>query len=105
MRNALINNLNPLNLRQDTGALWENFLISERMKRNNNLQEEKNVYFWRTRQKQEIDYLEEYQGELSAYEFKWSKDKFRKPKSFLEAYPKSSIEAINKSNYKDFLMR
>lgn len=104
IRNALINNLNYLNLRQDIGALWENFMISERLKYNNNHNIDQNVYFWRTRQKQEIDYLEESGGKLKGFEFKWSKDRFKKSKVFLSAYPDSSVELVNKNNYKNFVL-
>lgn len=104
IRNALINNFNPLELRQDVGSLWENFMISERKKRNNNYNLSVNCFFWRTRQKQEVDYLEDQNGKISAFEFKWQKDKIRKPKAFLRAYPGSSIELINKKNYKKFLL-
>ncbi|OGI29496.1 MAG: ATPase [Candidatus Moranbacteria bacterium RIFOXYA12_FULL_44_15] len=103
MRNALINNLNSLDLRQDTGALWENFIISERMKYVNNNGLEKNTYFWRTVRGQEIDYLEEAGGKLSGFEFKWTSDKFKKPKIFLDAYPGSSLELVNRNNYKKFV--
>ncbi len=102
VRNALINNLNPLNLRQDTGQLWENFIISERVKFNLNNGFDKNIYFWRTRGRQEIDYLEEYGGKLRGFEVKWRKDKFKKPNIFLEAYPGSKVELVNRDNYKDF---
>lgn len=102
-RNALINNLNPLDLRQDAGVLWENFIISERMKRNNNSNFEVNSYFWRTRQGQEIDYLEEVGGKISAYEFKWKQNKWQPPKAFIESYPQSKHQLINKENYKQFL--
>lgn len=104
IRNALINNFNPLNLRQDTGALWENFAISERIKYNGNHDKIKNIYFWRTHNQKEIDYVEESAGKLSGYEFKWNKNKFSKPKEFLETYKNSSIELINKNNYQKFLM-
>jgi hypothetical protein len=103
MRNALINNLNPLNLRQDSGALWENFMISERMKYNGNNGRSVNGYFWRTLQKQEIDYLEEYKGKLAGFELKWKKGKFRIPKVFLEAYKGSNVKLINRENYKSFV--
>lgn len=103
IRNALINNFNPLNLRQDVGALWENFMISERIKYNCNNTLIKNVYFWRTHGQQEIDYLEEFQGKLHGYEFKWSKKKFRRPKLFLDTYPGSTVELINKDNFMDFV--
>lgn len=103
VRNALINNLNPLDLRQDAGALWENFIISERLKRNNNLNFEVNPYFWRTRQGQEIDYLEEVGGKISAYEFKLKQNKWQPPKAFIESYSQAKYQLINKENYKQFL--
>lgn len=102
LRNALINNLNPIGLRQDTGALWENFMISERIKNNNNHQKEKNVYFWRTQEKQEIDYLEEEGGKISAFEFKWAERKEKTPKLFLKTYPGSTFKFINRDDYTDF---
>lgn len=102
IRNVLINNLNPLDLRQDKGALWENFMISERQKFNNNHDKSPNAYFWRTLQGQEIDYIEDAGGKISAYEFKWQKEKFRQPRAFAEAY-KSEVVLINKGNYKVFL--
>ncbi|MCK9378759.1 MAG: ATP-binding protein [Candidatus Moranbacteria bacterium] len=104
IRNALINNLNPLNLRQDNGALWENFMLSERVKYSNNHSLDKNLYFWRTRQKQEIDFLEEENGVLSAFEFKWKKDKFSVPKAFSDAYPDVKVALVNRKNYKKFVM-
>ena len=104
IRNVLINNLNPLNLRQDIGSLWENFMISERLKYNSNNNKDKQVYFWRTLQQQEIDYIEEYNGKLSGFELKWKKDKFKKNQTFLNAYKGSSIELINKDNYKSFVL-
>jgi len=104
VRNALINNLNPLNLRQDQGALWENFMLSERVKYNNNHALDKNLYFWRTRQKQEIDFLEEENGMLSAFEFKWQKDKFNLPKAFSDTYPEVRAELVNRKNYRKFVM-
>jgi len=103
IRNVLINNLNPLDLRQDVGSLWENFMISERIKFNNNNDKDAQMYFWRTSQQQEIDYLEEINGKLSGFELKWKKDKFKKNQIFLNAYKNSSIELINKDNYKSFV--
>lgn len=102
IRNALINNFNPLDLRQDVGGLWENFMISERIKYNNNHSLNKNIYFWRTLQKQELDYVEEKGGKLSAFEFKWKKDLFKGPKVFLDAYPGSAIEIVNRESYHGF---
>lgn len=103
IRNALINNFNPFDLRTDVGNLWENFMISERIKYNNSRGIDANMYFWRTTQKQEIDYVEEKGNVLSAFEFKWKKDSFKKPKSFLEAYAGSSIELVNKDSYNKFI--
>jgi predicted AAA+ superfamily ATPase len=103
IRNALINNLNPLSLRADVGALWENFMVVERFKRNNNLGISANIYFWRTSTGKEIDYIEDVGGKLSGYEFKWQKNSFTSPKEFLEAYPKSTVEIINRDNYSEFL--
>ncbi len=103
IRNALINNFNNLNLRTDTGALWENFMISEKLKRNSNYGKIKNIYFWRTHQQKEIDYIEEYDGKLEGYEFKWAKDKFTKPKEFLETYKNSSLELVSKTNFMKFV--
>ncbi len=103
IRNALINNFNPLNLRTDTGALWENFMISERVKYNNNQGKSKNIYFWRTHTQKEIDYVEEYEGKLEGYEFKWEKDSFTKPKEFLETYKNSTIELVNRNNFQNFV--
>lgn len=103
IRNALINNLNPSHLRQDWGVLWENFMVSERIKYCNNNRRDANRYFWRTQQKQEIDYIEEYKGILGGYEFKWKKDRFKVPQVFLKAYPGSEVSVVNKDNYKKFV--
>ncbi len=104
IRNALINNFNPFRLRQDVGALWENFLISERVKLNGNQSKNPNIYFWRTHQQQEIDYIEEAAGKLSGFEFKWRGSSFRSPKMFLNAYPNSTVELITKENFKEFIV-
>lgn len=104
LRNALINNFNSLSLRQDVGALWENFLVLERLKKNNNLGIVNNIYFWRTTDGKEIDYLEEANGVLSGYEFKWRKGSFKAPKEFLETYKNSSVNLINKDNFLEFLL-
>lgn len=103
LRNALINNLNPVSLRQDIGALWENFLVAERVKRNNNLAATANIYFWRITSGKEIDYVEDAGGILSGYEFKWQKNSFSSPKEFLRAYPGSTVKLINRDNYLEFL--
>jgi len=104
VRNAIIRNFNPLNLRQDTGALWENFLISERLKSNHYAGKFVNSWFWRTRSQQEIDYVEEFGGSLHAFEFKWRPGKkVRFPKSFSEAYPQSEQKVIDRKNFIQFL--
>lgn len=102
IRNALVNNFNNLNLRQDVGALWENFIISERLKLNNNRGKDVNVYFWRTHEQQEIDYIEE-AGGLSGFEFKWKKGTFKAPGAFTGAYPDAKIKLITRENFRDFL--
>jgi len=104
IRNALISNLNPLSLRTDVGALWENFLLSERMKRNNYSQNYANCYFWRTTQQQEIDYIEDKDGLLNCYVFKWNTTKKAKLSSTFSAnYPDSNFKIINKDNYLEFI--
>lgn len=103
VRNALINNFNPLDLRQDTGALWENFLINERIKNNSNRGEDFNKYFWRTHNQQELDYIEESNGKISAFEFKWKKQKFRPPSSFIENYKGSTVKLIHNENFSEFI--
>jgi predicted AAA+ superfamily ATPase len=105
IRNAIIGNFNPLASRMDIGALWENFLISERLKylSNNNL--DKSIYFWRTTQKQEIDLIEEDANTLNSYEFKWNANKKPKlSKTFIRAYPNTTFTVINKDNYETFLI-
>jgi hypothetical protein len=105
IHNALIKNFSPLSLRQDKGALWENFLLTERIKRNHYSDTFVNKYFWRTHSQQEIDYIEESQGILNAFEFKWNtKDKLKIPKTFTEAYPNSTTQIINRANFSAFIM-
>ncbi len=104
IRNSIINNFSPLALRTDTGALWENFLLAERMKRNAYTDYFCNAYFWRTTTQQEIDYVEDAGGRLHAFEFKWqSKKPARFPKSFLEAYPGSETTLIDRENFDGFV--
>ncbi|MEI8048245.1 MAG: ATP-binding protein [Bacteroidota bacterium] len=104
IRNALISNFNPLAIRNDVGALWENFLISERMKRNQYSQNFASSYFWRTTQQQEIDYIEENDDLLSCFEFKWNPGKKAYLSStFSSNYPKSTFKAINQDNFNEFI--
>lgn len=101
IRNALINNFNPLSKRNDIGALWENFLIIERMKLNAYTNRYVSNFFWRTYDGAEIDYIEKYADSLDGYEFKWNKEK-NAPKSWLE-YPNATYKLVNIENYKEFL--
>lgn len=103
IRNALISNFNPLNLREDVGKLWENYLNSERMKKVHYLKMEVDSYFWRTHTQQEIDRLEEKNGKLNAFEYKWKNEKVKIPTQFASAYPDASFSVINKENYLDFI--
>jgi predicted AAA+ superfamily ATPase len=103
IRNALINNLNPLELRQDTGVLFENFMISERIKFLHNRGKSQNSYFWRTHQGAEVDYMEETNGIIAGYEFKWNKKTFRPPASFMDLYPQSSLSLINRHTFQSFV--
>ena len=104
IRNAIINNFNPPALRQDTGALWENFLISERQKNNRYRLRHVNRFFWRTHAQQEIDYIEERDGRLYGYEFKWSSTrKVLFPRSFSQSYPGSVLQSITPKNYLPFV--
>ncbi len=106
LRNAVINQFNPIALRNDTGALWENFIISERMKYMAYHQRYSNTYFWRTTSQQEIDYIEEHDGIVNAYEFKFSskKAKVKLPKSFVDAYTPDHTEIITRDNFHHFVM-
>ena len=104
IRNALINDFRAIDLRNDKGALWENFLISERLKTNHYALRRVNSYFWRTHQKNEIDYIEESDGKLEVFEFKWNpKPGYRIPKAFAEAYNVENVELISLKNFHQFL--
>ncbi|MEI8321181.1 MAG: ATP-binding protein [Alphaproteobacteria bacterium] len=105
IRNSLIRNYNHLKLRNDEGALWENFCIIERMKYNQTQNRLVNSYFWRNINKQEVDYIEEADGEMKGFEFKFSPHtKMRSTKTFLENYTPSTIQRVDQSNYLSFLM-
>lgn len=104
IRNAIANDLRLLSFRQDTGNLWENYLLSERIKRNSYLQEHVQYFFWRNYDQQEIDLIELKQGKLHACEFKYSNNKKVKlPAAFSTAYPEASFECITKDNYLDWI--
>lgn len=104
LRNAVINQFNPLELRKDKGALWENFLFTERKKYLHNEGLFAHSYFWRTHSQQEIDYVEESNGKLYAYEFKWKAKGIRNfPQNFLKAYPGSQTDIISSENFEMFV--
>ncbi len=104
VRNALVSDYKSLSLRSDVGALWENYLISERLKHNAYNVFYGKSYFWRTQQQQEIDYIEEYDGALHAYEFKWSTSKHpRLPETFAKSYPEHTFAVVSPGNYLDFV--
>jgi predicted AAA+ superfamily ATPase len=104
IRNSLIMNFNPLDQRNDVGALWENYCIVERMKYNQEKRSFVNTYFWRTYDQKEIDYIEESGGMLQAFEFKWAtKNKIRRPDEFFKTYPQSSFKVIDRDTMWDFL--
>lgn len=102
MRNAIINNQNPLNLRDDIGKLWENFVIGEKYKQQLGLGFKTNYYFWRTYDKQEVDLVEDEGGKLYGWEIKWA-DKNKKPPKAWEDYGNSSWQVINRENYLELL--
>ena len=105
IRNALIADYNAPETRQDIGALWENFVIAERMKSNEYYRRWVNRYFWRTKQQQEVDYLEEGGGKLHAYEMKWNpRAKAGLTKTFTDAYPDTEFQVITPDNISDFLL-
>lgn len=104
VRNALIGDYKPLALRNDTGALWENYVISERMKHNAYSGFYGKSYFWRTQQQQEVDYLEDYDGVLHTYEFKWNSVKRpRLTETFVKGYPDHTFSVVTPENYQDFV--
>jgi len=106
IRNSIIGNFNYLSNRNDVGALFENYLVSERIKSNAYSGFYGKSYFWRTQQQQEVDYLEEIDGSISAYEFKWSPKKSKRfPKTFLDTYSIKETAVINKDNMESFLMK
>jgi predicted AAA+ superfamily ATPase len=104
IRNAIIGNFAPLSNRVDVGALWENYLISERWKKNSYNNFYGHRYFWRTTQQQEIDYLEEIDGHVNAYEFKWNAKKVKFSTTFLNAYPVSETMVVHAKNYHEWLL-
>ncbi|NGX61860.1 MAG: hypothetical protein K940chlam9_01349 [Chlamydiae bacterium] len=103
IRNTLINNFNPLSIRNDTGTLWENYLVMERLKKQHYQNIYSNNYFWRTYDQKEIDWVEEREGGLSAYEFKWSGKKTQALKLWHKTYPDAPFTLIDRENYLPFI--
>ena len=104
VRNAVLSNFAPLELRTDVGALWENLMVSERVKRNSYAGNFAQLFFWRTHEQQEIDLIEEQDGVLHTFEFKWNgKAKSNLPKAFASTYPNSTYEVITPDNYWSFV--
>lgn len=103
VRNALIANFNPLEMRNDAGMLWENFIFMERMKKRSYHEIYANAYFWRTWDQKEIDLIEEREGRLFGYEIKWGKKPVKPPQEWLTTYPESEFHVITPDNYLDFI--
>lgn len=104
MRNSLIQNFNRLDLRNDVGQLWENYLVVERRKVNEYSGRLVNTYFWRTYDQKEVDYVEEWGGRLYGYEFKWQgQAREAARQAFTAAYPEAQVETINRDNFDAFL--
>lgn len=103
IRNVIINNINPIDQRDDIGKLWENFCVAERLKKQVYLQTFSDFYFWRTYDQQEIDLIEITDGKMSAFEFKWNSKNARIPAAFHNHYPDASYTVIKRENFGDFL--
>lgn len=103
IRNAIIGNFDPISLRKDLGLLWENYLISERIKRNNNMLLRRQYYFWRTYDGQEIDFIEVDNQQINAYEIKWGNKKTKAPAAFTSNYKNATFNILNRDNYLDFI--
>ena len=104
IRNILIDNLKPLKDRIDKGQLWENFLIIERIKKLAYKKDYASIYFWRTYTGAELDYVEEKEGKLFGFEFKYGNKRGKVPESWIKAYHNSGYESINFNNYLDFTL-
>ncbi len=104
IRNSIIQQYQPLRGRADRGALWESFLVAERMKYLHARLQFPRQYFWRTHDQQELDYLEEADGQLHGYEFKWNPKKAKPPIAFAKAYPKAEVQVLHRQNFEPFLL-
>ena len=104
IRNAIINSFNPLNMREDVGKLWENYLNSERIKKLSYQENQVLDYFWRTHTRQEMDRLEVKNEQIAAFEYKYGKSKSKIPTEFAKSYPDATFEIINQDNYLDYIL-
>lgn len=105
IRNTIISNFNELKLRDDIGQLWENFIFIERLKRNESLRIYANQYYWRTYQKEEVDLVEEIDGQLHGFEMKYSDTRIKSGKAFVKKYPGATLEVINQGNFLDWVAK
>ncbi|MCL4392997.1 ATP-binding protein [Patescibacteria group bacterium] len=103
LRNSLIRNFNELDLRNDVGALWENFCVTERIKSNEYGEYKPNYFFWRSYSQKEIDLVEEYSGKVNAFEFKWKEKQAKLPNEFNALYPENTFTVITNNNFVDTL--
>ncbi len=104
IRNALLNNFDDPELRQDLGVMWENFLVAERIKKRRYEEHHGTAHFWKTLSGEELNYVEVYDGQLHGFEFKWKKRKKTPPKSWVKSYSRASYQAINKDNFLSFVL-
>ena len=103
IRNVLVSNFNPLHLRDDIGKLWENYCISELLKKSHYQQQMVTHFYWRTYEQKEIDLIEDAGGKLTGFEFKYTECKVKPPRQFLEAYDQSEFKVVNRENYLEFI--
>lgn len=104
IRNAIVNNFRPLNMRDDVGLLWESYLNAERIKKIAYREMDVEGFFWRTHSKQEIDRVELMQNQVYAFEYKWGNEKTKKPSEFSAAYPSATYQVIGRENYLEFIV-
>jgi len=103
IRNSIINNFNPIEHRNDIGMLWENFMVMERLKKQEYENINSNNYFWRTYDKKEVDFVEERDGKLYGYEFKWNPKKIKIQQVWLDTYENASFEVVNRDNFMEYV--
>jgi len=103
IRNAVIDQFQPLRLRPDTGALWENFVVNERRRQNDYGQLERKGYFWRTYDPQEIDWVEQdVAGHLTGFECKWQEQRYKAPAGWRRSYPEAPVHLVHRGNFGDY---